>query len=143
MRKERVLRVRTLTKPQSRKVNEARLSALANPNGSAKPFSYPQTGEDAGGPSRKDLSPQRKTKKYEGKRFLPIGYIGRIKEKVKQMRQRLGFGRIENLTNKQLTILNDRSHFSLFDQSSRELEMETIQTGGSLFKVNFPLTSKI
>ena len=77
-------------------------------------------------------------KKPEGKHLLPIGYIGRIKEKLRQLRHRLGFGRIENLTSKQLGILNDRAHFPLNDQSSPpQFEMKSFQNMNNLSRVNF------
>ena len=137
MKKEGVIRIRTSKKPQSRQNIQARLSGIVNTNRISKPINYHQPGEDVVGNSRKDMSALRKMKKPEGKHLLPIGYIGRIKKKLRQLRHRLGFGRIENLTSKQLSILNDRSYFPLNDQGSPQFEMKSFATKDCFSRVNF------
>ncbi len=58
---------------------------------------------------------------------LMVGFLGKLKEKIKQVRLRMGFGNIENLNLKQLNWINDASHYSvkqdlLPKQDSKNLE---------------------
>ena len=44
---------------------------------------------------------------------LMVGFLGKLKEKIKQVRLRMGFGNIENLNLKQLNWISDASHYSV------------------------------
>jgi hypothetical protein len=137
MKKESVLSVRTSIRQHSKLAIDARLTKLGNPNRISKALNTYQSSEDVGVIFRKEQSALRKRKKSDSRRPFLIGYIGRIKEKVRRLRQRLGFGRIENLTLKQLMIINDRSHYPQVNQNSPRIDTEYSQNTSGLSRVNF------
>jgi hypothetical protein len=139
MKKESTISVRTSLRPFSRQTIEVGLSKFGNAGRVSRALNTYQSSEDVGAMFRKEQSALRKKKKSETKQrpFL-IGYIGRIKEKVRRLRHRLGFGKIENLSSKQLMIINDRSHYTSFNQTSPRFDTETSQNLSGLSRVNFP-----
>jgi hypothetical protein len=77
------------------------------------------SGEDINFPPRKEaVSALRKARKRSGRKILMFGYIAKLKDKVKRLRQRLGHGNIENLKPKQLRLLNDLSYFPKYETVS-------------------------
>ncbi len=101
-----------------------------------RPSPFLNSSEEINGMTRKESPTRKLPKKIELRRPFLINYIGRIKEKVKRLRQRLGFGRLENLSSRQLTIINDLCYIPSYqEENSPRINEETAQKFLSKVKI--------